>query len=44
MTYLDLLVAIDEILERENISQFDEVNWKELIKQVEKDKREREED
>lgn len=44
MTYLDLLVAIDEILERENISQFDEVNWKELIKQVEKDKKEKEED
>ena len=44
MTYLDLLVAIDEILDRENISQFDEVNWKELIKQVEEDKKEVEKD
>lgn len=44
MTYLDLLVAIDEILDKENVSQFDEVNWKELIEQIEKDKKEVEKD
>lgn len=44
MTYLDLLVAIDEILDKENVSQFDEVNWTELIKQIEKDKKEVEKD